>query len=1013
MVKFTFDQQRAIEDEGNIIVSAGAGSGKTAVLSERVLYYVKEKKYSIKDFLILTFTRLAAGEMKNRIRKKLAKNNLDDANYVDIADITTFDSFSNGLVKKYHTYLNIDQNFSIIDSNIISVLKRKYIREELDNLYLEENPIFFELLERYCYKDDSNIEGLILDILNAGELEIDKEGFYEHFIDKYYSKEMVNKIISTLFESLKMKRSLITSSIDLVPDTYDKKGNSSKELWQKQFDLLDSLEDYDSLLEGLLSFSLPRISLKELDQDELDSYQILKDKIKKVKDYCKELCSSIDGENLILSSKKYFELLIQIAKKVDQRQFAFKTKYQVFEFSDIGKFAIKLVKENPNIREELKNKYKMIMIDEYQDTSEIQEIFISYIQNNNVYCVGDIKQSIYGFRNARCDIFKNKYQQYKSKINGKAIDLNTNFRSRKEVLDNINTIFKEIMTNNFGGADYLHEHMIEYGNKAYLDEINPSQNNNLEIYSYQNDDKEKEIRIIANDIISKINSHYEVMEPNDDKWTLRPCEFKDFAIIIDRGNSFEDYLRVFNEYQIPLYVEKDEDIKNNNLVSLLKNILIIIKYLKNNIEINNEFKHAFVSLARSFIFEYSDQKIYLICQNNQYLDDMICHKIKDIIVSCYDDSYFNLFYQIIESLDVYSLLSKIGDIDKNASYLDSFISSFKQMEELDFDLDDFIEYLDNINQYDLKFTLSSKGSSINSVRLLNIHKSKGLEFNIIYFPGLNKSFPSQDKRKSCSFSSKFGPYLDDDISLTKKAYLYDWDMENLSERIRLFYVSLTRAREKMIFLLENKTKYLPKEVFESNSFYDLFYPLKDLFVIKDMTNYQNNSLHLVESQNESISFNLKELNFDHSLNNRSSHASKELSFKTDQKLLDFGNKLHQALEDIDFINPDYSLISSTYIKNKVKGFLSSDLIKNVNQAKVFKEYEFIDEVNHTEGIIDLFLKYPDRIVLIDYKTKNIDDENYNHQIKVYYDFLYQKYHLPIDSYLYSIIDEKYRKVDFD
>ena len=122
MVKFTFDQQGAIEDEGNIIVSAGAGSGKTAVLSERVLYYVKEKKYSIKDFLILTFTRLAAGEMKNRIRKKLAKNNLDDANYVDIADITTFDSFSNGLVKKYHTYLNIDQNFSIIDSNIISVL---------------------------------------------------------------------------------------------------------------------------------------------------------------------------------------------------------------------------------------------------------------------------------------------------------------------------------------------------------------------------------------------------------------------------------------------------------------------------------------------------------------------------------------------------------------------------------------------------------------------------------------------------------------------------------------------------------------------------------------------------------------------------------------------------------------------------------------------------------------------------------------------------------------------------
>ncbi len=1013
MPNFTSDQMLAIKEEGNIIISAGAGSGKTAVLSERVLYYIKEKNYLISDFLILTFTHLAAGEMKARIRQKLVKNKLDAANYVDIADITTFDGFSNSLVKKYHSYLNLSSNFSNVDSNIIMVLKHRYIREELDKLYIEHNQLFLDFVDQYCFKDDSNIEKLVLDILNQGDLELDKENYFNTFIDNYYSSQVIDLVFDTLFDALKTKRAMITSSINLIPNLYDKNGNSIIDINQNNFDQLDAISDYDLLLESLINFKLelPRKYKDDLSEEELCNLEKLQNIIKKTKDYCKKLTYKEEGKELILSHKEIFKLLIEIVKRVDKRQFDFKMEHQVFEFSDIGKFALSLVKNFPSIQEELKNKYKMIMIDEYQDTNDLQESFISYIQNDNVYCVGDIKQSIYAFRNAKCDIFKNKYQNYKLNKGGRAIDLKMNFRSRREVIDDINTIFKNIMTSSFGGADYLNNHMIDYGNKSYLDEINESQNNHLEVYTYKKGDLKKEAHIIANDIINKINSKYQVMQSSDSSWKLVPCQFKDFAIIIDRGTSFDEYIRVFNEYQIPIFVEKDEDIKDNVIVELLKNILILIKYIKDELTIDYAFKHAFVSLARSFIFNYSDETIYNLTINNQYVNNDIYHLLKDEIEQNVDSDSFTLFYNVIQRLRIFSLFSRIGNIEENTAYLDSFINSFNQMSELDFSFDDFITYLNNINEYDLKFTLSSKGTTINSVRLLNIHKSKGLEFNIVYYPGLNKKFPDHDKRKLFGLSSIFGPYLNDDISLVKQASNYKIEMDNISERIRLFYVSLTRAREKMIFVMPLKDDYQSKEIYLSNSFYDFFYPYKKYFKFVDFENYQEQKLEIEKKHIEKVNLNLKNIEFDFSIKEKVNKASKEVDKEVNRKALEYGNKLHFALEMIDFVNPDYSLISNYTIRNKIKSFINSDILKDVGKAKVFKEYEFEDQKNLTKGVIDLFLKYEDHIVLIDYKTKNIDDLHYDEQIKIYYNFLKSKYNLKIDAYIYSIIDEKYRKIE--
>ena len=410
-----------------------------------------------------------------------------------------------------------------------------------------------------------------------------------------------------------------------MPSCIDKKGVSLQEKYLQKFEELSNSYTYESILAAANNFKAPPLTkdLKEqLDEDEITSYDELKKKNDKILKSIKSLKSKEEEKESILATKEYARIIISLAEKVEKRVDSYKYKYQAFEFIDINRFAITLVEKFKDIREEVKSKYKMIMIDEYQDTKDIQEKFISYIQNNNVYCVGDIKQSIYAFRNAKCDIFQNKYELYKNNPNvGTAIDLNSNFRSRKEVLEDINLIFKNIMTLDVGGANYLKEHIIEYGNKKYLNDVCETQNNHLEIYVDETNSSYSEMEIIAQDIVNKINNKYQVCDRNDDNLKLRDCRFEDFAIIIDRGTRFDDYARVLQSYKIPVHIEQDKDLKENSLVLLLKEILIFTLYLKENKPSDKLFKHAFVSIARSFAFSYSDQKIYHIIKNDLIITD--------------------------------------------------------------------------------------------------------------------------------------------------------------------------------------------------------------------------------------------------------------------------------------------------------------------------------------------------------------------------------------------------------
>lgn len=810
-VKYTKDQLLAIESHGsNIIVSAGAGSGKTQVLTERVVHFIEKHHYRLNDFLILTFTNLAAGEMKERIRQKLIDRGLEDANLVDTSYISTFDSYAFSLVKQYHFELGISANISIVDSNIISVRKWTIIDDIFEELYGAQDEKFLELIDRFCFKDDQDIRNIIFKLYSIAVNELDTNNYLDNYFSTYFNDVLVEEVMDIFKDKIIKNKEELRLTIGTLPDVElgKKDSRTYREAAIELFkDFLESqtYEKLQTTYPPKLTFRRP----SDILQMDKDIIKVFVDQTADLRSYLKSLpYDKTEFLEYFNDNKQYVETIINIVKELDTRVKAYKSKYQLYEFSDIAKLALELVKTNQKVRESLKMGFKMIMIDEYQDTSVLQEEFISLIENNNVYMVGDVKQSIYRFRNARCDIFINKYDQYKYHGKGIAIDLNKNFRSREEVLGDINYIFKSLMTKDLGGASYIDDHLIEYGNKSFINEgrLNVSSHLDFLIRPEKVENVvETEANMIARDIINKINSGYKVF----DEGKLREVKFSDFCIIMDRGTTFDEYSRIFTKYKIPLFVHNDENIKDVQIVKLLRNILILVKSILNKDYHSKQFKKAFVTTARSFLYNYDDDTIYNICTNNKYYDSVI---IKEIKTSLYNTSSLPMGKRIetlIFDLDVYSKCIQSGNVIKNEKYLDLFLNLFNEMSKIEYELDDFLLYLENIDTYNLKITLSSSGSSLDSVTIMNVHKSKGLEYKIIYFTGLHAKMNLKDTEKSFNVSSKFGVILPpEDSNKTHLLKIVEQDKEtkdSISETIRLFYVALTRTKEKMICVLGHKS----------------------------------------------------------------------------------------------------------------------------------------------------------------------------------------------------------------
>ncbi len=1037
---WTKEQEQAIYESGNnIIVSAGAGSGKTAVLTARTMRLIEEGMH-INEMLILTFTKAAAAEMKDRIRRKI-KDSIDtnpnmkkELELIDQAYVTTFDSFALSVVKKYHYLLNISNNISITDSSVIEMNKVRIMDDVFDEFYGSKDVDFSNLIYDFCIKDDELIKKEILDIASRIDGFTNREDYLDTYCDNYLNDGFYNECLEEYRKLIKEKIEDIKKCEDRLHYYVD--GDFESKCNDVLVNIYNSngIDNLVDIIDGIKLPMLPRGS-----DDETKKYkEELKNCIDELKDIILIYGKEEDIRNSIEDSKKYVRAIIKIVKRYLSRLHEYKSKMEIYDFQDIALLSIEILKNHKDVREEIRNSFKQIMIDEYQDTNDIQEEFVSMIENNNVYMVGDIKQSIYRFRNANPYIFKSKYDRYSNLDGGIKIDLVKNFRSREEVLNNINEIFCLLMDDIIGGAEYHETHQMVFGNTTYNNEGRTKQDYNFEVLEYEyNKDSEyskEEIEVfsIVKDIEDKVSNKYQVFDK--DSKVLRDITYSDFVILMDRTSDFDLYKKIFEYKGIPLTLYKDDSLNNSYDIYIIKNIIDFIIHI-NNKNYDTVFKYDFISIARSYLYRYNDEEIFNCFKDNSFINTSIYNDFKDISSNINHLSIRNILEEIVSITNMYEKMITIGGINDGIVRISKLIDIADSLSELGYNIYVFNDYLKEIldNDYDMKYSMGMKDN--NSVKIMTIHKSKGLEYHICYYSGLYKQFNISDLKSRFMLDNKYGiitPYFSDGIKDTMYKYLvkYNYKSEEVSEKIRLFYVALTRAKEKMIMILP-KYEEIDNDLEDNNtidvsirrkymSFADMLNSIK--FKIKkyykeiDISSLNITNEYLFKKKKDkklsrvSDSIEVKEIDKYIDIVVDSKHYSKinnKLLTKEIVSNMEYGTKVHEVLEYIDFMNPNYELINDNNIKKKVEKFINNSFFNGFKDCKIYKEFEFSysDLNNKYHGIIDLMLEYSDKIYIIDYKLRDTRDINYINQLNGYKKYIETISDKKVSIYLYSIIRE--------
>ncbi len=1012
-VLWTKEQLAAIETENsNIIVSAGAGSGKTAVLTTRIINKLKNG-ISANQLLVLTFTNAAAAEMKNRIIDKMKEDNAlkSKISEVENAYITTFDSFAYSMVKKYHYLFNLSKNIHILDSSIFYLVEKQFLSEIFLSLYESKDSSFLNMIDRFTIKDDAEIIQSILNIYKKFDQIIDKQTYLSNYLPRFFSDEMLAQYKKDFFELIFSKLNEASLIFEEVLLPLIKKQDEINAYYQ----LFDS-KYYDLLVDSLLSIKTLRI----ITEDE----EIKKEKkhfdsiIKEIKDLC-IYANEKEIDFALNDAIQYEKVILNILQTLDSKVISYKRKYEAFEFNDIAKMALDIVKNHPDIQENLKNQFHEILIDEYQDTNDLQEAFISYIENHNVYMVGDVKQSIYRFRNANPEIFIKKYNQYQQQIDGFKIDLTNNFRSNRAIIETINHIFSIIMKKEIGGTNYQDGHQMKFGFTTY---DTYQTKHNIEYITYQNEqkkfkDSDIELFYVVQDILQKINDQQCIYDSNLKK--VRACTFKDFAILLEKSKEADRIQKLLNYYQIPTTILKNDNLIEGDLFYVVFNILTAITKIYNQ-EFDSTFLKAYYGIHRSFLIRATDEEAYDHIVNKTYYQSTLFLKLKQFVLKIPQLSNKEFILEIIKEFNFYENLIYIGNIDINSNKIKQICEIADNLSVLDISTLKMADYFQMILKEKIKIEIPSTSSVGNTVKIMTIHKSKGLEFPTCYFI-FNYSRPNEEEKTSkFSFSNKYGiltPYYHQGIGDTIKKILAkkEYDYQTLSEKIRLFYVALTRCRENMIIL--NKESENSKELRNCKTFKDLLDLVSPYFTYHKKINISSLNIHYKYLNTKEVSLSSHPIihSIHHhrlpSLNQKviQQEASKkvnQLFTKEERNFANKGTQLHKVFELFDFKNLNWDIVDSEE-KIYLNQFLSQPLLKDIHKATIYKELPFIFNIdnNQVHGIIDLILEYEDHIDIIDYKLKHTQDIAYTQQLSLYKQYIQSlRTNKPVYTYLYSILD---------
>lgn len=978
MPNWTPQQNNAITArDRNILVSAAAGSGKTAVLVERVKQLITDKNnpVSIENLLIVTFTNAAAAEMKYRISvslNKLIKENPDDNFYrqqlslIPNAKICTIDSFCANLVREYFYDLDISQDFSVLDESELQLIEDAVINQVLDEKFEENDSDFIGLVELFTTPNNEKpIIAAIKKILRFIYSQPFPYYWFDCAIEKYnpsteFSKSVwYDYIQAQLINLFELGISLVEENISLV-DFEDQKLN---EKFSAVFE--DDLSEFNRFKNAFIhswdDAVHQRMPVFQRMPSSAKIDKAVSNKLKSNRDIYKKLLTGEilsfltdtvqDYEAYIKTLHSHLCALKEIVKEVDKRLLAEKKERNAFSFSDIEHFAITLLfkmDENGEIirtktAKDLSSSFYEILVDEYQDTNEAQDLLFTYLSNgSNLFTVGDIKQSIYRFRLAMPHIFnekKKKYSHYNKEIkqeNAKII-LDKNFRSRKDICSYVNFIFSNLMSEELGELDYNEEEYLNYG-AEYQESSVPSAQICIQKGIKGEDTDRNEAVYIARTIIHKVNSG-ELIKDGD---TYRPIRFGDFAILMrSLKNHINEYSEVLASFGIPVICDNSTNLFENNEIKIILSMLRTINNPRQDIPLlatmmspfygftpdelsRIRIEHKNGSLYAS-VFESKDQKVI------DFLNDQ--QELRRISVTMSVSSFIRY---IVEDKGLISFINAMGNAEQRYQNILKFISFASNFDKgINVGLTAFLRYIDKIIESDKSVDSASLSSSCeDAVTIMSVHHSKGLEFPVCIFAGTNRQYNKSDLSDKLLLNVNFGIGL----KCHNEEQLYQYKSipysvikdknttELMSENLRVLYVALTRAKEQFITFitcdnLESKLKRLSSNIIDDKISPQLIRKMNcdaDFFLLCAIMHKDGNILRDICSSDIHVKdsdFNLNiEIADDIELNSESTDVEpvasnpctvnlikEKLSFNYDRKSLEnVASKLTaSSLDDID------------------------------------------------------------------------------------------------------------------
>ena len=895
-MEWTNEQKQAIYEKGcNILVAAAAGSGKTAVLVERIISKIINENIDIDRLLVVTFTNAAASEMRERILnaiyKILEKDEINEQEEAKLqrqitllskASICTIDAFCLDIIKNNFYELDISPNFRIADTAEIELLKQEILDELFEEKYEQEDENFIKLIHTYTtYKDDTPLKEIILKIYNQIQSNPFPEKWLEEQVEKFNLNNLEQDFGKTVWGKILLK--------DIEEEVIDCQGILKEEL--KNLNKYPELEKYSqTIVNDIEQLEMLRINLNSWDKAYTINQNLEfitwprnskitleeKDIAKTARDNVKKKLKKKTDKYLIFTSKEanqdifgmyeklkaLKEIILEYGVKLAKN----KKEKNILDFNDIEHFALNiLLKEQEGeikqteVAKKYQEKFVEIAIDEYQDSNLIQEYILSAIsRNNNMFMVGDVKQSIYKFRQARPDLFYTKYNTYKLKQDktekdNLKIQLFKNFRSRKNILDFTNIIFENLMAENPWeieysedeylnlGADYkdidqdlkIEINAIDLSEQAMeckkeeepYEQSNSAKNeesqeiNNLDDEEEHIQDIELEAKYVAKRIKKLVESKYKIYDAK--KQEFRPIKYKDIAILLRSTKvAAPIYEKELTNENIPVFSDSSMEYLGSIEIQTIMSLLRIIDNPLQDIPL--------VTVLRSSIANFTDNDLVQIRLSDQYdnfynsmlkakliADDKLKNKIETFLENIEGwrkaKEYLSLdelIWKIYVETGYYNYVGLMPNGALRQANLKILFERARQYESASFKgLFNFINFIEKIHlgSGDLG---SAKIISENEdvVRIMSIHKSKGLEFPVVFLSNTGKSINLMDLKQDILLHNEIGigtKYIDYNMQIeydtqAKAAISNKLYIETIAEEMRILYVALTRAKEKLI-----------------------------------------------------------------------------------------------------------------------------------------------------------------------------------------------------------------------